>query len=147
MALHVVLEADVVVEALPTVLALEGFRPCVDAHVGLEVPWLVEGAVAQLTGVGFQAGMHHLVSLQLTGLEEALTTDLADVSTPSPVCLSVSVLRLGRSVNRWGQSGQSNFSSSSRWVFSCSSLFYFNLKGLRQKRQGKTYFSLWIFLV
>ena len=37
-ALHVVLEADVVVEALPTVLALEGFLPRVDAHVGLEVP-------------------------------------------------------------------------------------------------------------
>ena len=80
-----VLEADVVVEALPTFLALEGSLSRVEAHVGLEVPPLVEGAVTQFAGKRLQSSVHHLVPLQVMDIMKALITILTKVPATCPV--------------------------------------------------------------
>ena len=62
---NVTLQAHVVIEALVTVLALEGLLPGVHSQVGFKVAPLVEGATAELAHMLLHASVHHGVSFQV----------------------------------------------------------------------------------
>lgn len=79
-ALDVVLQTDIMIEALLTLLALEGPLPCVEAHVGLKVARLVEGLLADLAHVGLLPFVNNHVPLQMVFVRKFFVTSVADVS-------------------------------------------------------------------
>ena len=58
------------VEALVTVLALEGFLPSVPSQVEFKVARLFEGVTAELTHILLHASVHHYVSFERVASSE-----------------------------------------------------------------------------
>lgn len=92
MAPHqVVLQADVVVETLSTLLTHEGLLSCVETHVRAEVSDLVEGAIAHVAPERFFSGVDELMSFQHDNVSKSLPTGVAGVLIRTSVELNVAV--------------------------------------------------------
>ena len=79
------------IEALVTVLALEGLLPGVHSQVGSMVAWQVEGETAELTHMLLHASVHHGVSFQVDLIWEFQSTMGAGKSFGAPVFSQVSI--------------------------------------------------------
>ena len=88
---NVTLQAHVVVEALVTVLALEGLLPGVHTQVGFKVARLGEGATAELTHVLPHTSVHHDVSFHVVLIAELHRTMGTCISFGAPVSFQVFV--------------------------------------------------------
>ena len=86
-----VLQADVVIETLSTLLTHEGLLPGVETHVGAEISNLVEGTIAHLAPEGLFSRVNELMPLQHNDVPKALPTGVTGILIRTSVELEVAV--------------------------------------------------------